>query len=236
MKMRNLLLLAITVLLLAACDSGKNVPYMINIDEIPTSSLSEAAVNASDFTIKPGDMLQINVTASNDDVVKPFNKIKYVPTLGTTAYAMGDRSAMFYIVDDTIYELFTDSELQTSAGLYVKMNSAEFHGCTQCWEGAVQAPGAKYPWICPNIEDTADVRIRFEYEGKESVMPWGSKLFGNETGNKEWGCASIPTEFGDDSLAITANGGEDTFDLSKFKMILILKKRLKKLFQIWVLQ
>ena len=98
--MRNLLLLAITVLLLTACDSGKNVPYMINIDEIPTSSLSEAAVNASDFTIKPGDMLQINVTATNDDVVKPFNKIKYVPTLGTSNYTMGDRSAMFYIVDD----------------------------------------------------------------------------------------------------------------------------------------
>lgn len=100
MKMRNLLLLATTMLLLAACDSGKNLPYMINIDEIPSSGLSEAAINASDFTIKPADMLQINVTASNDDVVKPFNKIKYVPTLGTTAYAMGDRSAMFYIVDD----------------------------------------------------------------------------------------------------------------------------------------
>lgn len=101
MKMRNLFLLAAIALLLAACDSGKNVPYMTNIDDIQASNLSEAAVNASDFTIKPGDMLQINVTASNDDVVKPFNKIKYVPTLGTgSSYSMGDRSALFYIVDD----------------------------------------------------------------------------------------------------------------------------------------
>lgn len=100
MKMRNLLLLAVTVLLLTACDSGKNVSYMINMDELASSNLSEAAIKASDFTIKPGDMLQINVTASNAEAVAPFNKIKYVPTLGTTTYSMGDRGAMFYLVDD----------------------------------------------------------------------------------------------------------------------------------------
>lgn len=99
--MRNLLLLAVTVLLLAACDSGKNVAYMINMDELASSNLSEAAIKASDFTIKPGDLLQINVTATNSDAVAPFNKIKYVPTLGTTSgYSMGDRGAMFYLVDD----------------------------------------------------------------------------------------------------------------------------------------
>lgn len=100
MKMRHLLLLAVTVVLFSACDSGKNVPYMINMDEIPASNLSEATVNASDFTIKPGDMLQINVTASNADAVAPFNKIKYVPTLGTSAYTMGDRGSIFYVVED----------------------------------------------------------------------------------------------------------------------------------------
>ena len=102
MKMRNLLLLAFTAFLFVACDSGKNVAYMINMDTIPTSHLAEAAINASDFTIKPGDMLQINVTGTNADVVRPFNKIKYVPTLGGggSGYTMGDRSAMFYIVED----------------------------------------------------------------------------------------------------------------------------------------
>ena len=99
--MRNLLLLAITVLRLTACDSGKNVAYMINMDELASSNLSEAAIKASDFTIKPGDMLQINVTATNSDAVAPFNKIRYVPTLGTaSSYSIGDRGALFYVVDD----------------------------------------------------------------------------------------------------------------------------------------
>ena len=104
MNIRNLLLIAAAAFLLTACNAGKEVPYMINVDEIPTAELAEAAIKAGDFTIKPGDMLQINVTASNDDVVKPFNKIKYVPTLGGgSGYAMGDRGAMFYLVDDEGY-------------------------------------------------------------------------------------------------------------------------------------
>ena len=101
MKIRNLLLLAVTALLLTACNAGKNVPYMINIDEIPTSQLTEAAIQAGDFSIKPGDMLQINVTASKEELVRPFNKIKYVPTLGSgSGTSLGDRGAMFYLVDD----------------------------------------------------------------------------------------------------------------------------------------
>ena len=101
MKMRHLIMLALGAFLLTACNAGKNVPYMINMDEIPASQLAEASVRAGDFTIKPGDMLQINVTASNADAVKAFNKIKYVPTLGVGAgSAMGDRGAMFYLVDD----------------------------------------------------------------------------------------------------------------------------------------
>lgn len=101
MNIKNLLLIAATVFLLTACNAGKDVPYMINVEEIPTAELAEAAIKAGDFTIKVGDMLQINVTASNEDVVKPFNKIKYVPTLGGgSGYAMGDRGAMFYLVDD----------------------------------------------------------------------------------------------------------------------------------------
>ena len=99
--MRHLIMLAVGAFLLTACNAGKNVPYMINMDEIPATELAEAEVKASDFTIKPGDMLQINVTSSNADAVKVFNKIKYVPTLGAgTSSAMGDRGAMFYVVDD----------------------------------------------------------------------------------------------------------------------------------------
>lgn len=102
MKMRNLLLLAVLSLLMASCHTnGDEIPYMTNIDQIPSAALAAVTTQAGDFTIKPGDMLQINVSASNSDAVKPFNKIQYVPTLGTGSTSMyGDHNAVFYLVDD----------------------------------------------------------------------------------------------------------------------------------------
>ena len=99
MKIRNLLLLAVASLLLAACADVKSVPYMTNIDEIPTAALSAVTAQAGDFTIKPGDLLQINVAASNLDAVAPFNRVHYVPTAGLS-YSLGDHSSVFYQVDD----------------------------------------------------------------------------------------------------------------------------------------
>ena len=92
--------------------------------------------------------------------------------------------------------------------------------CVQCWVGAVSANGAKYPWICPNFDTDVNSTIIFRYEGKGDVTPWNDTIFGNAEGHKEWGCASVANEFGDDTLAITANGGSDTFDINKFTMIL----------------
>lgn len=103
MKIRNLLLLAVTALMFVACTTEKEIPYMTNIDNIPAAALAAVTTQAGDFTIKPGDMLQINVSASNSDAVRPFNKIQYVPTLGSSGGSlstMGDRSTVFYLVDD----------------------------------------------------------------------------------------------------------------------------------------
>ena len=98
MKIRNLLLVLAASWLLVACNASKDVPYMKNIDEIPVAALSEAVAQAGDFNIKPGDMLQITVSGLNDDVVAPFNKIQYVSAgISTTT---GDRSVVFYLVDD----------------------------------------------------------------------------------------------------------------------------------------
>ncbi len=99
MKIRNLLLLAVASLLMVSCADIKSVPYMTNIDEIPAAALSAATTQAGDFSIKPGDLLQINVAASNKDVVAPFNKVHYVPTAGMS-YNIGDHSSYFYLVDD----------------------------------------------------------------------------------------------------------------------------------------
>ena len=101
MKIRNLLLLAVTALMFVACTTEKTVPYLTNIDSIPSAALTSATAHAGDFTVKPGDMLLINVSATNSDAVKPFNKIKYIPTLGTSSgYNLTDRSTMYYLVND----------------------------------------------------------------------------------------------------------------------------------------
>lgn len=105
MKIRNLLLLAVLSLVLVSCGtSGQEVVYMQNIDSIPPAALTTVTTQAGDFSIKPGDMLQINVSATNADAVRPFNKIQYIPTAGSGSGAsftsMGDRSTVFYLVDD----------------------------------------------------------------------------------------------------------------------------------------
>lgn len=104
MKIKHLLFTAVAALILTACGtSGDEIPYMQNIDQIPSAALASATAQAGDFNIKPGDMLQINVSSSNPDVVKPFNKIQYLPTLGSSTGSlstMGDRSSVFYLVDD----------------------------------------------------------------------------------------------------------------------------------------
>ena len=74
---------------------------MTNIDQIPSAALAAATTQAGDFTIKPGDLLQINVSASNSDAVKPFNKLQYIPGLDKVgAFSVGDQSTVFYLVDD----------------------------------------------------------------------------------------------------------------------------------------
>ena len=62
MKIRNLLLFALTAMMFVACTTEKDIPYMTNIDSIPAAALASVTSQAGDFTIKPGDMLQINVS------------------------------------------------------------------------------------------------------------------------------------------------------------------------------
>ena len=102
MKLRNLFMLAITSLMLVACGtSGQEVVYMQNIDQIPSSALSNVTAQAGDFTIKPGDLLLINVGSTNADAVKPFNKLQYVPTIGSgLGQNLGDMTTIYYLVDD----------------------------------------------------------------------------------------------------------------------------------------
>ena len=99
MNIRNLLLSAVAILLLAACNPKEDISYMNNIDKLPATALGTVAAEAGDFSIKSGDMLHINVAGSNEDAVKPFNKIQYINAIGGTTYNIGDRTTVFYLVD-----------------------------------------------------------------------------------------------------------------------------------------
>lgn len=108
--------------------------------------------------------------------------------------------------------------------------------CVQCWEGAVNANAAKFPWICPNFDDDVNSKIIFRYEGKSDVYPWGENVFGigrkADGSDRLWGIASVAEEFGDKGFLIpeNQNNGEESwsgevgannFDISKFTMILV---------------
>ena len=134
--------------------------------------------------------------------------------------------------DGKVYELFTDNAMTTSAGQYIKITGVSYPGFSQSWNGAVTAPGAKFPWICPNFDEDVNCSLKFRYEGLEDVLPWSYKIFGKATGHKEWGIASVAEEFENNSFLIPANqnngkaswdgtAGDNSFDISKFKLILV---------------
>ena len=101
MKIRNLFMLAVASMMLAACNPTEDITLMSNIDQIPNAALTAATTQAGDFSIKPGDMLMINVFGANEDAVKPFNKIQYVrEAVGTTTGQGIDHSTFYYLVDD----------------------------------------------------------------------------------------------------------------------------------------
>ena len=129
---------------------------------------------------------------------------------------------IFYGMEGQDVELFNDIDLTDSTGQTFTIETVVYNGnCTHCWEGTVNAPGAKLPWIGIKFNNDTNVMLKFQYEGKKDVTPWNFTVFGTGEGHKAWGLASVASEFGDNSFAIVENGGENTFDSSKFKLIAI---------------
>ena len=93
-------MLAIVALLLASCGSGKDVPYLINANQLPQDVLN-AAARMNDPTLMPGDMLQINVSGPDADAVKPFNKTEYVNATHNYSSSSGQDNSIFYYVGYT---------------------------------------------------------------------------------------------------------------------------------------
>ena len=128
---------------------------------------------------------------------------------------------IFYDMNPREVELFSNPELTESANKTLSITKVSFSDdCQHCWEGSINAPGAKYPWICPTFDKNVNSKLIFRYEGKSDVYPWNDTLFGTGQDMKIWGCASIPSEFNDDSFKVDANGEGSSFDINKFNLVL----------------
>lgn len=89
-----------------------------------------------------------------------------------------------------------------------------YANCERCWLGALNAPGAAYPWC--GVKFTAfNGTIKLNYDGGEAVYPWGEyKEF-----KRTFAIASIPTELG---MEYKLDGdGQTTFDPSKLVVTVV---------------
>ena len=86
--------------------------------------------------------------------------------------------------------------------------------CPQCWRGAVNAPGAQYPWCVVNVTPFVGC-IKFNYDGGEDVLPWGA--FRNFKSN--FAIASIPVELGEEYKL--DEHGQTTFEPAKLAVTIV---------------
>ncbi len=93
--------------------------------------------------------------------------------------------------------------------------------CVRCWDGVINAPEAKLPWVAISFDTDVNAKVRFDYTGKDSIYPWGDKIFGTGEGHKSWGLASPAKEWNDDSFKLTVLGGQEAFDKDNFHITLV---------------
>lgn len=101
MKFKSLILLAVAAMVFTACNTTKDVPYLIDAKNLPADVL-KASARSVEATVMPGDMLYINVSGPDEESVKPFNKSQYlVRSAGTSSVAgSGENSMLYYLVDN----------------------------------------------------------------------------------------------------------------------------------------
>lgn len=126
-------------------------------------------------------------------------------------------------INDAKKDLETNEYLLDEYGNYI------YENCERCWEGAINAPGAKFPWMVVDYTGEIPATITFKYTYSDGtvkeVKPWGEKIFGGnpEEPRKTWGIASLAGEFENDDFLLSENrndGKESTFDIGRFEMIL----------------
>lgn len=128
-----------------------------------------------------------------------------------------------------------DARKDPETGEYVLDENGNYiyENCSRNWSGAVNAPGAKFPWIVPYFDNDVNVIIKFQYDGKQDVFPWGTRVFGigrkDDGSDRLFGVASVAEEFQENGFLLPENQNNgnsewnngEAFDISKFKVILI---------------
>lgn len=100
MKFKNLITTACACMILASCSTSKDIPYMIDANNLPADVLKNAAT-ATDPVVMPGDILHINVGGLDEETVKPFNKTQYIVTgRNMTNNNNSENSMYYYLVDN----------------------------------------------------------------------------------------------------------------------------------------
>ena len=69
-KILSVILMAAVLCVIFSCKTKTDIDYMRNIEQ----TAIDTSIKASNFTIQPGDMLMISVTAKDNEVAKPFNQ------------------------------------------------------------------------------------------------------------------------------------------------------------------
>ena len=96
-----------------------------------------------------------------------------------------------------------------------------YDNCERCWLGAINAPGASYPWAVVELPIPFEGTIRFNYKNEEPVYPWGEA---NRTFARGFAIASIPNELNKPELKINAEGEAEVPLLNGDLVITLLPK------------
>ena len=99
-----------------------------------------------------------------------------------------------------------------------------YDNCERCWLGAINAPGASYPWAVVELPIPFEGTIRFNYKDEEPVYPWGEA---NRTFSRGFAIASIPDELNKPELKINAEG-EAEIPLEDGDLIITLLPKLEE--------
>ena len=118
----------------------------------------------------------------------------------------------------------TDARKIDGEYVYDENGNYIYDNCERCWLGAINAPGASYPWAVVELPIPFEGTIRFNYKDEEPVYPWGKA---NRTFTRGFAIASIPDELNKPELKINAEG-ESLVPLLDGDLIITLLPKLEE--------